>query len=974
MHLLKYVRYLILAWMLLGSAGLLHAQGTLVIHRGDFDKQHEISLRDSLWVFHQDAGNNVTPDIHTNGWQAIRYTGFGTDALPKGWDGIGWFAIYVKVDTGLINRKLSLRINHDGASEIFVDGRPVGGYGQLARTASEGRGIRAPRELIPIWFRDDQPHLITIHYANPFCVYADFVGFEAFIGNYIPAAETYQHARTRYTFVLMFASAALILGLLHLLLFLFYPKRKLNLYYAMLVLLTGTKGISIYLFAMTSYPQTQYFADFMTFVTKALLMWAGLILLYVLDYRKIPRWRLFTITGVTATYLLLYTYRYYGLHNPQFPDYFTTVFLITNIDACVSIYHIIRRGNRGAWLIAAGVISAIGLYYFVWGDVFALWPAGNNSTRALVMGAGELILPICLSLYLALDFARTNQQLAEQLAEVETLSRLSLAREAERTEQVAAEARKLETIVQQRTAELKEKADKLRELDAVKSRFFSNIAHEFRTPLTLIINPVKELIGNAPNNAQLRDYRLILNNAERLLRLINQLLDLSKLEQGLMELSNDPVDLNALLLSHVHGFEPLAIQKGITLHFRSDYRRLWVYGDQDKLDKIMLNVIGNAVKFTAAGRVEVFLYQDAGDNYHIRVRDTGKGIPKAKLPHIFSRFYQADPSDSNAPEGSGIGLALCKELVELMGGSISANSWEGAFTEINIELPLTKADGLAVEEAETDIALLTDGTDELPELSPDDTTSPVILLVEDHPDLREFITRLLIGQYRVLTAANGQAGITIGMEQVPTLIITDVMMPDKDGYELCETFKNDARTSHIPIIMLTAKVDTDSRVKGIETGADAYLTKPFDKRELLALIANLISTRDKLRQEVVVRDRWLIEAPELPSAEQEFLNRVKLAVENHLDDAGYGAEQLATDIGLSRIQLHRKLKALIGQPPGELIRVVRLHYAHDLLRRRAASIAEVAYKVGFSSPASFSASFSKHFGFPPKNLSYTGNA
>jgi CheY-like chemotaxis protein len=508
-------------------------------------------------------------------------------------------------------------------------------------------------------------------------------------------------------------------------------------------------------------------------------------------------------------------------------------------------------------------------------------------------------------------------------------------------------------------------------MDLVKSRFFTNITHEFKTPLTLIINPAKELITNTTDKDVQRNTGLILNNATRLLQLINQLLDLSRLENGLMELIRTPLDLVALIRMHILSYESLIKQKGISLHFTSHWDKLWILGDRDKLDAIVINIISNALKFTDEGKVEITLQKEPeslGEAFNLSIKDTGRGIPAAKIPYVFDRFYQADPSDTRSAEGTGIGLAVTKELVELMDGQISITSQHGLFTQINIRMPYQPAEAVP----EPVLEILPSGI-----ISPKaDSQNPIILheekplvlLIEDHQELRDFVKQLLADKYRVLIAADGNEGITLALEQVPNLIITDLMMPHVDGYELSTVLKKDVKTSHIPIIILTAKADMDSRIQGIETGADAYLAKPFEKRELFALMENLISVRNQLREHYSKQDLWFSDALSMPSIEREFITRVRSAVESHLNEEGYSADQLARDIGLSRTQLHRKLKDLINQSPGELIRIVRLQYAHELLQRRVATIAEVAYMVGFSSPASFSASFSRHFGFAPKTV------
>lgn len=938
------------------------AQDTVMIRSEGFGQFHEISLRDNLWLFHPEPVTDSQPSLRSPGWQALHFTGFGKDALPANWHGIGWFALWLKADTDVINRKLALRINHDGASELFIDGKPLGGYGKLGRSARDMEAIRAPWELMPLWLNDQRPHLLTVHYANHIGTYPDFYGFQVLLVDYQPTVQRTRRSRMFYDFAPMCAAAGLILGLLHLLLFLFYPQQKLNLYYAIFVILTGINGILIYEYYFTSYPAVQYLVDFMSCVMKVLLMWSGLVLLYMLDYGRIQRWRHFTLSAISVVYIIAYIAKFYILRTQSWNDGFSLTFFICSIDGFISVYHLIRKGRRNAWLVAAGVSVVTLIYFFAWDDTFHLWPYGYNAMRIFIISTGDLVLPVCLSLYLALEFARTNQSLAARLNEVETLSAAALVQESERREMAAAETQKLEHMVQQRTTELKEKADKLHDLDAAKSRLFTNIAHEFRTPLTLIINPARELLAESNDRNNEKYHRLILNNAERLLQLINQLMELSKLEHGLTELLLAPLDLVALIRDHIQNFETLVVQKGLALNFRCSHQQHWVMADRAKLDKIISNIISNALKFTHAGRVDVFLHQEHLNRFTIQVRDTGKGIPPAKLPHIFSRFYQVDPSAIHAQQGSGIGLAICKELVELMGGQIMVKSWEGAYTEITVQLTLEPATGNQPEK-DTSFSLRVEN-DELALAEEDER--PVVLFVDDHLELRDFIGQLLAERYRVFTAANGTEGIALGKELIPALIITDVMMPEQDGYALCQDFKGDSRTSHIPVMMLTAKADAECRIQGIEMGADAYLGKPFEKRELLAIANNLILLSRQQRDAAGVTNRWLNDPAHLPSIEQAFLKKVRVAIENHLDETGYGIDQLAAEIGLSRIQLHRKLKAVINIAPGEMIRIIRLQYAHDLLQRHTATVAEVAYQVGFSSPASFSASFSRHFGFPPK--------
>ncbi|PWK79184.1 signal transduction histidine kinase [Mucilaginibacter oryzae] len=973
----RYSGYCVLlgCLVLLCLARPVAAQQAVVIRSSDFGEHNQVFLDDSVWYYHPGElpGGNK-PAINTSGWDTLRHTIFGKINAPRRWQGIGWFGLWVRADTGLVNKKLFISINHDGASELFLDGKPIGGYGKVGKSAQQTEAIRAPRELIPVWFTDTRPHLLAIHYANFFNVYSNFSGFQLTIGDYVTRAKRAGNSKMLLDYLPMFASAQLILGLLHFLFFLFYPRQKLNAYYALFVLLIGINGIAVHSFYLTPYPTVQYFADFITAVCKVLIMCSAVILLYVLNYSRVPRWRIIVLTGVAVFYLGGYIFKYWVLRQETWHNYFSVVYVICMADGLWSAVQVIKRGQKNAWLIGAGVSAVILVYIFAWEDTFLVWPYALNSMRLFVMGAGSLILPLCLSLYLALDFARTNQKLAAKLREVEILSARSLAQEAEKTALIATEARRLEQIVQQRTAELKAQTEELREMDAIKSRFFTNITHEFKTPLTLILNPAKELLNTPAGD---KDYlKLIIRNAERLMQLINQLLDLSKVESGLMEVNPALVDLVALLKLHVLSYQSLALQKGIALHFTTEQETLWMLIDRDKMEKIIHNLLSNALKFTDNGSVEVALCnhpEAAGNSFSLIVKDTGTGIPANKLPYIFTRFYQADPSDTRNTGGTGIGLSLTKELVELMGGQISAESVEGSFTQVKIVMPYqpaaappeNSAGPVTVEEfipvtCEEDVLAA-------------DKSCPLILLIEDHQELREFIRKSLAGRYRLITAADGPEGVAMGIQHIPDLVITDLMMPGLTGYQVTETLKKDERTSHIPVIILTAKAGIDNRIQGIETGADAYLTKPFEQRELIAQIENLISVREQLRIHYKNSDLWLKNTSELPSIEQDFIARIRHAVESHLNEEGYSADQLAVDMGLSRTQLHRKLKDVLGQAPGELIRVVRLQYAYNLLERRAATVSEVAYMVGFGSPASFSASFSRHFGFAPSKVAVSGS-
>ncbi|MFT4094048.1 MAG: ATP-binding protein [Niabella sp.] len=963
----------------MGCTCRLYAQKVFTLHADSLDKNIELSFVVADWYFH--PGDLLQPVISTQGWEALPSASFGKENAPRDWKGYGWFGLWLKTDQKAVDKKIGLRIDHDGASEIFMDGKPVGGFGKVGLSAEATEGARYPRALVPLWFGDTLPHLLAIRYANFANVHPDFPGFETYIGDYRLVHAMLSRNSSFRSFMPMCAAAQWMLALMHLLLFLFYPRQKLNLYFAAYAAIMGIIAIASYLYYETHYPVIQYYAEYAGNECMPLLMWFGGLLLYNIGYGYIPAWKKTALAITSGFYfagflaMALWHSHLWEWHREYHFDYVSLLFFVFLLFFCDELWGIfcaIRRGKPGLWLIGTGVLLAVIAIACTWLDIFNVWSARQNGLRLFTMSAGTLVFPICVSLYLALDFARTNKSLTARLAEVRTLSKRALEQEAEKRELLETEARRLEATVRERTAELQRQTDKLQEMDRVKSRFFTNITHEFKTPLTLISNPAQELL--AMNKDALVQYHaeLIRKNAERLLQLINQLLDLSKLESGLMNITQSPLELVAELKKQIGNYVPLAKQKGIELDFISDWEEVWILSDHDKLEKICSNLLSNALKFTDKGKVEMALKKDAA-SFTLSVKDTGKGIAASRLPYIFERFYQADPSDIRSAEGTGIGLALTRELITLMGGSIRAESVEKQYTLIEVTLPLLPAlpaqqnDSTAMPaiQRQQEMAIPFYDTEKLPVA---DNDSNLVLVIEDNEELRGFICYSLAGRFRVMDAPDGKNGIDIALKNIPDIVITDIMMPGMPGYEVCSILKSDERTSHIPVVMLTAKSGTESRIQGIETGVDAYIGKPFVQKELFAVMENLMKTRRLLQEKYSQSNTGFMKTGTLPSIEKQFLDRVQSAIQNHLDDEGFGADQLAAEIGLSRTQLHRKLKALLDKSPGDFIRAIRLEHAHQLLRERIATVSEVAYRVGFSSPASFSASFSRHFGFPPSEV------
>ncbi len=561
--------------------------------------------------------------------------------------------------------------------------------------------------------------------------------------------------------------------------------------------------------------------------------------------------------------------------------------------------------------------------------------------------------------------------------------------------------RRAELALQLKDAE----AHKLKELDQVKSAFFANISHEFRTPLTLILGPLREMEDGTFRGDARKYYGIMRRNASRLLQLVNQLLDLSRLESGKLKLDAQPGDLAHHLRAVAGSFQSLADQRQIDFRVDVPDQPIWAKFDPDKLEKIVGNLLSNAFKFTPEeGKVELGMRNeesgmmgDAGSSliphpsslFVISIKDTGIGIPAEHLPHIFERFYQVENTGSDLQPGSGIGLALTKELVELHGGQISVESIENQGTKFVLtfifEAPeeVGSPQSLAEEAVPPQSAIRNPQSpidlpaqSEIPALSADrlnrksdilnqKNNVPLVLIAEDHPDVRSYVAERLAGHYQLLEATNGQEALDMALAQTPDLILTDLMMPVMDGMELTQKLKADVRTNHIPVVMLTAKGDRTDRIGGIETGAEAYLTKPFDAEELRATLANLLAQRRILQEKFAKQIMFETPKEAVVSMDDKFLHSVLEAIEANLDDETFGVEQLAAAMAMSRSNLFRKVEALLGKSPVQLLRERRLLKAKYLLESGAGNSTEVAYMVGFQSLSYFSKCYQEMFGEAP---------
>lgn len=514
---------------------------------------------------------------------------------------------------------------------------------------------------------------------------------------------------------------------------------------------------------------------------------------------------------------------------------------------------------------------------------------------------------------------------------------------------------------------------RLRELNNIKTRLYTNITHEFRTPLTVIMGMSNQIRGHS------EEKKLIRRNSQNLLRLINQLLDLSKLDSGMLEINPIQADIVSYIHYLTESFFSMAEEKQIRLTFYPEVKKLVMDFDEEKIQHIVYNLLSNAIKFTPNGG-KVILHLKKIEQHsqfwlQIKISDTGVGIAKENLERIFDRFYQVENNDKSTFAGTGIGLALTKELVELLGGEIVVESEVGSGTDFLILLPI-KREVATIETALATGSLLPEDDAESAKnftIATDWNTNnqaeekPSLLLIEDNRDVIRYIETLLQKDFQIETARNGQEGIDKALELIPDIIISDVMMSEKDGYEVCNILKNDERTSHIPIILLTAKATQEDRIKGLRRGADAYLIKPFHKEELFIRLKKLLDLRQALQAHYAGNNLFTNH----PSAKKEsslddiFLQKLINVVQEHLDDAELGVAHLCRAVKRSNTQVNRKLKALTGKTPSQFIRAVRLQRAIELLQTTDLNISEIAYQVGFNDPNYFSRSFSEEFGYPP---------
>lgn len=524
--------------------------------------------------------------------------------------------------------------------------------------------------------------------------------------------------------------------------------------------------------------------------------------------------------------------------------------------------------------------------------------------------------------------------------------------------------------------QLREMTAKAAEANEAKIQFFTNVSHEFRTPISLMLLPIEELLKENNLSAQSKSKLLLLQkNAHRILKMVNELIDFRKIEYDKMHLNLGRVDMVILLQEVIRSFRDMAQKKQIDLKLISNEKQLFAPIDVQLFDKVLFNLIGNAIKFTPDyGKIHIGLSSD-DDIITLLIEDSGIGMSADEQEHAFEPFYQGKNLNI---QGSGLGLALCKQIVELHQGSIELNSEKGNGTTFKIVLPLNIAIETVAQQhliVEDEVKLYTDSLVSEPAVRLPENISlkdKSVLIIEDNDDMRLFLQEHLATDYVVLAAINGKQGFELAIEHVPDLIISDVLMPEKGGLETTRLLKNDLRTSHIPVILLTARNTDEQQMEGLNTLADGYMTKPFNMEVLRATILNVLANRDLLRQKFT-SDLPIISSREVNKLDKKFMNDLASIVEANLANEHLSVEDISAQIGLSRIQLYRKAKALLNCSIAEYILNRRLQKAkYLLLNEQELSIAEITFQTGFSSPNYFSTVFKAKFGHTPSEFRKEG--
>lgn len=714
-------------------------------------------------------------------------------------------------------------------------------------------------------------------------------------------------------------------------------------------------------------------------------------------FANFPTVYTFSVMGVT----LCFSGLYYFSRIKKITHYLNIVFLFLTI-TILSIIWIYSQGIEGSasfiflpvlaitfmsfksdkhWMVITSfLLCLLILFLFQQIQPQIITPYPSKSEQLIDLWFGLVISLIIL--YFLLTSIKRNYETERTKVESQKLEiekqNLAIQRKNEELQQKQEEINfQNEKIVQQNLT-LEKVNQSLTEASELQSRFFANISHEFRTPLTLIMGTLESLAEKTTDKSLTSEYLLMQKHSSRLLQLINQLLDISKIEKGKMPLTLIHTDINSTINSVVESYSYIALEKNITVSVKEPDNLITGRFDTEKLEKIFYNLLSNAFKFTTTGgKIELVLQKvNLGKSVEVDISDTGIGIPENKLPYIFDRFYQVDGGRNREYEGTGIGLALTKELVELHKGTINVSSTQGQGTSFKIILPL---DLEAFPSENTHFKKIPSETQKLSktlflhqeperidkEDSHTEKEKRTILIVEDNIDMRNHLRKGISAVYKILEASNGKEGIEMAIDNMPDLVLSDIMMPGVDGLQLTKTLKENQLTCHIPVILLTAKADEESKMEGLELLANDYITKPFSLKELLARINSQILNREILRERFA--KTISIEPSEITttSMDEQFLQKVLNVIEKNMSNPDFDVDILCKEMAMSRTNIHLKLKALTNQSTTEFIRSIRLKRAAQLIRQKAGTTTEIAFMTGFNTAQYFSRCFKEYFKVSP---------
>ena len=524
----------------------------------------------------------------------------------------------------------------------------------------------------------------------------------------------------------------------------------------------------------------------------------------------------------------------------------------------------------------------------------------------------------------------------------------------------------------------RDEAERKQQLDLLKIKFFTNVSHEFRTPLTLILTPIEKLIKSATNSDQAKQMQMIQRNAKRLLNLVNELLEFRKIEVQELVLNLTRSEINSFVKDIFQSFTDLSDNKNIQFTYSSSINELNIYFDTTKLERILFNLLSNAFKFTPNGgsikvelNIKTIPNQDITNWIEIKVTDTGIGIAANKHEKIFERFFQNDLPGNMLNQGSGIGLSLAKEFTKLHGGTISVESETGKGSCFTVLLPVNEKITESDEAYKSNLYISSTSAEYSANSEEDGvllSSKPLVLIVEDNDDFRFYLKDNLQKHYKIIEAENGSKGWLLAINKTPDLIVSDVMMPEMDGIELCKKIKTDMRTSHIPVILLTARASEEQKIQGYETGADEYIIKPFNYEILEIRINNLIKQRNKLQKnfqkQIEINPSEIV----VTSLDEKLMQKALDLVEKNIGNPDFSVEELSKELGMSRAHLYNKLISLTGKSPIEFIRILRLKRAAQLLAKSQMSVSEIAFNVGFNNPKYFSQYFKAEFNVLPSEF------